>query len=36
MEEMQEKDKSAARHHRKCVPVSIPTMEETLGMVYRQ
>ena len=24
-------DKTTARHHRKCVPGSIPTMEETLG-----
>jgi len=29
-------NKSTARHHRKCVPGSIPTMEETLGAVYRQ
>ena len=29
-------DKKTARHHRKCVPGSIPTMEETLGTVYRQ
>jgi len=37
VEESQEKcDKRTARHHRKCVPRSIPTMEETLGTVYRQ
>jgi hypothetical protein len=29
-------DKRTAHHHRKCVPGSIPTMEETLGTVYRQ
>ena len=29
-------DKRTARHHRKCFPGSIPTMEETLGTVYRQ
>jgi len=29
-------DKGTACHHRKCVPGSVPTMEETLGMVYRQ
>jgi hypothetical protein len=29
-------DKRTAHHHRKCVPESIPTIEETLGMVYRQ
>jgi hypothetical protein len=29
-------DKRTVRHHRKCVPGSIPTMEETLGTVYRQ
>jgi hypothetical protein len=29
-------DKRTARHHRKCVPESIPTMEETLGTVYCQ
>jgi len=29
-------DKKTARHHRKCVPGSIPTMEETLGTVFRQ
>jgi hypothetical protein len=29
-------DKRTARHHRKCVPASISTMEETLGTVYRQ
>jgi len=28
--------KRTARHHRKCVPGSIPTMKETLGTVYRQ
>jgi hypothetical protein len=28
--------KRTARHHRKFVPGSIPTMEETLGTVYRQ
>ena len=26
-------DKRTARHHRKCIPGSIPTMEETLGTV---
>jgi len=37
VEEIQEKcDKRTARHHRKCVPGSIPTMEETLGTVYCQ
>jgi hypothetical protein len=29
-------DKRTESHHKKCVPGSIPTMEETLGMVYRQ
>ena len=29
-------DKRTARHHRKCVPGSTPTAEETLGTVYRQ
>jgi len=29
-------DKRNARHHRKYVPGSIPTMEETSGTVYRQ
>ena len=29
-------DKRTAHHHRKCIPGSIPTMEETLGTVYRQ
>jgi hypothetical protein len=29
-------DKRTARHHRKCVPESIPKMEETLGTVYPQ
>jgi hypothetical protein len=29
-------DKRTERRHRKCVPGSIPTMEETLGTVYRQ
>jgi hypothetical protein len=29
-------DKTTARNHRKCVPGNIPTMEETLGTVYRQ
>jgi hypothetical protein len=29
-------DKITARDRRKCVPGSIPTMEETFGMVYRQ
>jgi len=29
-------DKRTARHHKKCVPGSIPTMEEMLGTVYRQ
>jgi hypothetical protein len=29
-------DKRTARHHRNCGPGSIPTMEETLGTVYRQ
>ena len=29
-------DKWTARHHRKCVPGSIPTTEEMLGTVYRQ
>jgi len=29
-------DKSTARHHRKCVPGSISTIEEKLGTVYRQ
>ena len=28
-------DKRTARHHRKCVPGSIPTMDETLGTLYR-
>jgi len=28
--------KRTARHHRKCVPGSIPAMEEKLGAVYRQ
>jgi len=32
LEEIQEN----ARCHRKCVPGSIPTMEETFGTVYRQ
>ena len=37
IEEIQEKcDKRTARHHRKCVPGSIPTIEETLGTVYSQ
>jgi hypothetical protein len=29
-------DKRTARHQRKCVPGSIPIMEETLGTVYLQ
>jgi len=29
-------DKRTARHHRKRVTGSIPTMEEMLGTVYRQ
>jgi hypothetical protein len=29
-------DNRTARHHSKCVPGSIPTMEEALGTVYRQ
>jgi hypothetical protein len=29
-------DKRTARHPRKCVPGSIPTMEEKLGTVYLQ
>jgi hypothetical protein len=29
-------DKRTARRHRNCVAGSIPTMEETLGKVYRQ
>jgi len=29
-------DKRTAHHHRKCVPGSIPTIEETLGPVNRQ
>jgi len=29
-------DKITSRHHRECVPGSIPTMEETFGTVYRQ
>jgi len=29
-------DKRTARQHTKCVPGSIPTMEETLGTVYHQ
>jgi len=29
-------DKRTARYHRKCVPKSIPTMEETLGTSYRK
>jgi hypothetical protein len=29
-------DKRTARHHRKYVPGSIPTMEETFGTVCRQ
>jgi hypothetical protein len=29
-------DKRNARHHRKCVPGSIPTLKERLGTVYRQ
>jgi transposase len=34
-EEIQE-NAIIARHQRKCVPGSIPTMKETLGTVYRQ
>ena len=29
-------DNTTVRHHRKCVPGSVPTMEETLGTVHRQ
>ena len=29
-------NKKTTRHHRTCFPGSIPTMEETLGTVYRQ
>ena len=29
-------DNRTARHHRKCIPASIPTLEEKLGMVSRQ
>jgi hypothetical protein len=37
IEEIQEQiDNRTDCHHRKCVPASIPTMEETLGTVYRQ
>jgi len=37
IEEIQEKcDKRTMRHHRKCVPGSISTIEEKLGTVYRQ
>ena len=37
IEEIQENcDKGTARHHRRCVPGSIPTTEEKLGTVYRQ
>ena len=36
IKEIQENVKREPHHHRKCIPESIPTMEETLGTVYRQ
>jgi hypothetical protein len=36
IEEIEGNAISYARHHTNCVPGSILTMEETLGMVYRQ
>jgi hypothetical protein len=35
IEEIQENEIREMRHHRICIPGSIPTMEETLGTVYR-
>jgi transposase len=36
IEEIEENATRTARDHRKCLPRSIPTMEEMLGTVYRQ